>query len=119
MVSLSTPKSRWPDAHGGNSKNCTKHQVRCDYMDNSAALDEGKMVSQANLNWTPEIEKTIDTWRQTGHFPFPDLQIYPPIQSKNLSKTEARLLYHICQILNDLQSRRAIDLTLWAEPLIK
>jgi hypothetical protein len=88
-------------------------------MENTGAVDEGKMASQANLNWTPEIEKTVDLWRQTGQFPFPDLQIYPPIQSKNLSRTEARLLYHICQILNDLQGQRAIKLTIWAEPILK
>jgi hypothetical protein len=89
-------------------------------MDNPGAGDDSLRIStQANLLWTPDIEKTVDIWRQTGLFPFPDLGIYPPLQCKNLSKTELRLLYHICSILNEVQRSRTSKLTMWTELMPK
>ena len=102
------------------SRNCTKHQVRCDYMDSPTAGDNDlRMSHQANLLWTPEIEKTVQLWRTTGHFPFPELSIFPQPQWTTLSKTDLRLIYHLSSISNDLQVNRTTKLTIWTELMPK
>lgn len=90
-------------------------------MDNPAAADDSLRIStSANLLWTAEIEKAVDIWRQTGQFPFPsELGIYPPLQPKNLSKTELRLLYHVCSIMHEVQSSRTTKLTMWTDMMPK
>ncbi|KAF2665580.1 hypothetical protein BT63DRAFT_69012 [Microthyrium microscopicum] len=101
-------------------RNCTKHQVRCDYMDLPPVVDEGLRIStQTGLNWTSEIERAVEVWRQTDQFPFPELDIFPQPQVKTASRNEARLLYHVCSILNGLLSSRTAKLALWTNIMPK
>jgi hypothetical protein len=97
-------------------RNCTKHQVRCDYMDNPTPSDDGlRLPGQANLLWTPEIERNVDVWRQTGQFPFPDLQIAPQPQWQAFSRTDLRLVYHLASVCCEMQQSRTSKLTIWTE----
>ncbi|KAF1811830.1 hypothetical protein P152DRAFT_398471 [Eremomyces bilateralis CBS 781.70] len=98
-------------------RNCTKHQVRCDYMDSPTAPgDESpRYPPQANLLWTPEIERTIDSWRATGEFPFPELNVFPQPHWPSVSKTDLRLIYHVCSISSELQRNRTSKLTIWTD----
>jgi hypothetical protein len=106
--------------HNFCSKNCTKHQVRCDYNDSAASPEAPLKISTGGtLPWTPAIERAVDSWRQTGQTPFPDLDIYPPLQVKNLLRNEVRLLYHICSALNRVTSGRTAKLGLWTEQMPK
>jgi hypothetical protein len=99
------------------SRNCTKHQVRCDYMDSPAATGDeiARNPQQANLLWTPEIERSVDVWRQTGEFPFPELQRFPQPQWKNYNRTDLRLIHHLSSIANEMFRARTSKLTLWSE----
>ncbi|KAK8158007.1 hypothetical protein BKA80DRAFT_291393 [Phyllosticta citrichinensis] len=96
-------------------RNCTKHQVRCDYNDNpnSAAPDSPK-AQGPNLLWTPEIEATVDIWKETGEFPFPELGVYPQPQWMYYSKTELRLIHHLSSITTEMFRGRTSKLTIWA-----
>ncbi|KAF2104282.1 hypothetical protein NA57DRAFT_62917 [Rhizodiscina lignyota] len=102
-------------------RNCTKHQVRCDYMDSPTAAggDDGSLSLQANLLWTPEIEKTVETWRQTGEFPFPELNIFPQPQWSAFTRIDLRLLHHIAQICCEVNRNRTSKITLWTELMPK
>ncbi|KAH7407025.1 hypothetical protein DE146DRAFT_606989 [Phaeosphaeria sp. MPI-PUGE-AT-0046c] len=102
-------------------RNCTKHQVRCDYMDSPTALmpESPQSPQQPNLLWTPEIEVTIDIWRQTGEFPFPDLQVYPQPQWHALSRTDLRLIHHLSTISNEMFRNRTSKSTLWTDMMPK
>ncbi|KAF2271843.1 uncharacterized protein EI97DRAFT_240941 [Westerdykella ornata] len=102
-------------------RNCTKHQVRCDYMDSPAALipESPKSPQQPNLLWTAEINTTIELWRQTGEFPFPELRIYPLPQWSAYSKTELRLIHHLSSISNEMFRNRTSHLTIWTDMIPK
>ncbi|KAK8245227.1 hypothetical protein HDK77DRAFT_376253 [Phyllosticta capitalensis] len=97
-------------------RNCTKHQVRCDYNDSptSAAPDSPKGAQQPNLLWTPEIEATVDIWKATGEFPFPELGVYPQPQWTLYSKTDLRLIHHLSSITTEMFRGRTSKLTIWA-----
>lgn len=102
------------------SRNCTKHQVRCDYMDGPTPGDDSLRLSgQPNLLWTSEIDRNVELWRQTGQFPFPDLHVFPQPQWQTLSKTELRLIYHVASVCYEMQSSRTSQLTIWAETMPK
>ena len=102
------------------SKNCTKHQVRCDYNDNAGTPEETLRITTGGaLPWTSEIERAVDSWRQTGQSPFRDLPIYPPLQVKNLMRNEVRLLYHVCSALERVTSSGTSKLGLWTDLMPK
>ncbi|KAF1844220.1 uncharacterized protein K460DRAFT_369089 [Cucurbitaria berberidis CBS 394.84] len=102
-------------------RNCTKHQVRCDYMDSPAAMmpESPQSPQQPNLLWTPEIEATIEVWRQTGEFPFPELRVYPQPQWRALPKTDLRLIHHLSSISNEMFRNRTSKSTLWTDMMPK
>lgn len=104
-----------------SSRNCTKHQVRCDYMDGPQATggEEAFGVPQANLLWTPEIERAIELWQQTGELPFPDLQLYPQPQWSSLTKIDLRLIYNLAQICSESNRNRTTKVIIWTELMPK
>ena len=100
------------------SRNCTKHQVRCDYMDSPTAPSIEEIATQPqqpDLMWTPEIEQIVDTWQRTSQFPFPELHVYPRPHWSSYSRDDLRLLYHVSQISNDMIASKSSKLTLWIE----
>lgn len=104
-----------------NSRNCTKHQVRCDYMESmgSDTQSQGGSPEQLPLVFTPGTESRVDLWQQTGSFPYPDLNVYPPPSPQEHSKTELRLMHHLSSISNDLLLNNCNNLTLWTHKLPK
>jgi hypothetical protein len=111
-----------PHANLETSRNCTKHQVRCDYMDSPTAMmpdSPGHTPQQPNLLWTPEIETTIELWRQTGEFPFPELRVYPQPQWQALSTVDLRLIHHLSSISNEMFRNRTSRSTLWTDMMPK
>jgi hypothetical protein len=105
-----------------SSRNCTKHQVRCDYQDSPAALlppESPKSPQQPNLLWTAEIDATIEQWRQTGVWPFDHLSVYPQPQWRAFPKTDLRLVHHVATISNEMFSHRTSKLTLWTDMMPK
>ena len=103
------------------SRNCTKHQVRCDYMDSPTAMmpDSPQSPQQPNLLWTPEIEATIELWRQTGEFPFPELRVYPQPQWRVLTTVDLRLIHHLSSISSEMFRNRTSKSTLWTDMMPK
>ncbi|CAK4030053.1 related to UPC2 Regulatory involved in control of sterol uptake [Lecanosticta acicola] len=101
-------------------RNCTKHQVRCDYMETVGADAEGQSSpEQPSLVFTPGTESRIDLWQQTGSFPYPNLQVFPPPQTHEYSKNELRLIHHISSISNDLVVKGTTNLTIWTQKVSK
>ncbi|KAF2719716.1 hypothetical protein K431DRAFT_228141 [Polychaeton citri CBS 116435] len=101
-------------------RNCTKHQVRCDYMESYSSDNESQnSPEQAQLVMTPGTESRIDVWQQTGSFPYPDLQVYPPPQTQEYSRTELRLIHHLSTASNDLLLNGSSNLTLWTQKMPK
>ncbi|KAF7675552.1 c6 transcription factor protein [Alternaria burnsii] len=74
---------------------------------------------QPNLLWTPEIEATIELWRQTGEFPFPELRVYPQPQWRALTTVDLRLVHHLSSISNEMFRNRTSKSTLWTDMMPK
>lgn len=102
------------------SRNCTKHQVRCDYMENVGSDAEGRSSpEQTPLSFSPDTESRIDLWQQTGSFPYPALQVFPPPQTHEYSKNDLRLIHHLSAISNDLMLKGTTNLTIWTQKVPK
>lgn len=102
-------------------RNCTKHQVRCDYMENMGSDMQSQSGSpeQSSLVFTPESERRVDLWQQTGSFPYSDLNVFPLPSTQEYSKTDLQLIHHLSSISNDLLLNNSNELTLWTHKLPK
>jgi hypothetical protein len=102
------------------SRNCTKHQVKCDYMENVGSDSEGQQSpEQAAVMLTPNSENRVDLWQQSGNYPFPDLQVFPPPHAHEYSKNDLRLIHHLSTISNDLLLKGSTSLTMWSQKMPK
>ncbi|KAI9711227.1 MAG: hypothetical protein M1820_002214 [Bogoriella megaspora] len=68
-----------------------------------------------DLLWTPEIERDIAIWQQTGQFPFPELQVLSQLHWASFPRDDLRLLYHISQVSRDLMASKSSNLSIWTE----
>lgn len=81
----------------------------------TAAVGEDLNIHSSNLLWTPEIEKTIENWRQTGEFPFPELPLFLKPEWNLLSKVDLRLVHHVMQICCEVNRSRTSKVTIWTD----
>ena len=97
------------------SRNCTKHNCRCDYMDMPAAGEEPSPGTRPpDLMITPEMQTTLDNWRITGDSPFPELKVPDRSFWTRFSSIDLRLIYHITALSVDLHRRGYAGCTAWA-----
>lgn len=101
-----------------SSRNCTKHQVRCDYMENVGSDTESySSPEQPSIAFSPATESRIDLWQQTGNFPYPNLRVFPPPPTLEYSKDDLRLIHHLSSTSHDLMLKGTTDLTVWTAKL--
>lgn len=96
------------------SKNCTKHNCRCDYMDQPPLEDESATSPTLELLMNPQIIDQLTHWRTTGQAPFPELG--PPSQAywDQFSIVDHRLLHHIAGLSHEMRRQGYSDFTIWA-----
>ncbi|KAI9735387.1 MAG: hypothetical protein M1818_006582 [Claussenomyces sp. TS43310] len=94
-------------------KNCTKHNVRCPYMDMPALDERAPSPDRPDLLWTPEIEAEVERWQKTGEFPFPGLYIFPAPAPQFFAVEELRLIHHVASISMELSRHDAGNFTIW------
>lgn len=99
------------------SRNCTKHNCRCDYMDNPPAGEVAKTPEGPNLLWTPAIEHEVKTWQATGIFPFVQIKLQSCGHFRDLSLIDLRLIHHLSSIYRDMQPANLGNCTLWIEEI--
>ena len=101
------------------SRNCTKHNCRCDYMDTPAASDEssGRGSRPPELTMSPEIEREIELWRITGDPPFPELRLSSREYWLRFSTVDLRLVHHIAGLSIDMHQRGYAACTVWAQKM--
>ena len=98
------------------SKNCTKHNVRCDYND-QIAQEELLGGPSSNMVYSPAPEQEIDQWVATGVFPFPELDVQNTSQFSHFGRTDLRLLHHLCNAYRMLTSVRMVHTAPWLNQL--
>lgn len=102
------------------SRNCTKHHVRCDYMESMGSDTESQhSPEQHTVVLSPNSEDRVESWQQTGAYPYPDLHVYPSPQAQEYSRNELRLIHHLSSISNDLLLRGTTNLTIWTQKMPK
>lgn len=100
------------------SRNCTKHNCRCDYMDQPPTADESERSPRApDLQMTPEIEREVDVWRMTGEPPFPELRMTSKSYWHRFSPVDLRLIHHIAGLSIDMHQRGYSGCTPWAQKM--
>jgi len=103
---------------GLGSRNCTKHNCRCDYMDMPAASDEpSRSPRPPDLLVTPDIERELDSWRMTGEPPFPELRLSSRTYWDRFSNVDLRLIHHIAGLSIDMHQRGYSRCTVWAQKM--
>lgn len=100
-----------------DSKNCTKHNCRCDYMDHPPLEEAPRVLEEPNLLWTSRIESEIETWRRTGVFPFPEMDLQSSQQFRGLSPIDLRLIHHLSSIYRDMRLADFVHCTLWVQQI--
>jgi len=96
-----------------HSGNCTKHNVRCDYMDQPEAEESQQILANSDLRMTPQIERDIQLWRETGVYPFPSLGVTAQPTLTQYSNTDLRLIHHISSIADQMQNAEAQQRSVW------
>lgn len=118
VVEVSHVRDPWADVE--HSQNCTRHNCRCDYMDRPPPAEEPSGASTGpNLLWTPQIERDIELWQQTGVFPFRELGLQSFDQFRKLNAVDLRLIHHLSSTYRDMQSIDFVHCTLWANEIPK
>lgn len=100
-----------------DSRNCTKHNCRCDYMDSPPAEEPPKSPKGPNLLWTPRIEHEVEVWQRTGVFPFFDLNLQSSGHFIGLTSIDLRLIHHLSTIYQDMKRVNFGGCTLWIEEI--
>lgn len=97
------------------SRNCTKHNCRCDYMDQPAAGEEPlKGSAPPDLLMSAELQASLDQWRITGECPISELRTTAPEYWMHFSTIDLRLIHHVATLSIDLQNRGYAQCTSWA-----
>ena len=94
------------------SRNCTKHQVQCDYVDGSPDAADLRAPSPipSNDRLSPFSEDISEVWQPPVELPFDIIGVMPPQQSP----TEMQFIDNLTSTFQSLTSRGVCDLTLWA-----
>ena len=74
---------------------------------------------QPTVALTPGTERRVEQWHQTGSFPYPDLEVFPPPPAHEYSKNELRLIHHLSAISSDLLLKGSTSLTIWTQKMPK
>ncbi|KAL2053164.1 hypothetical protein ABVK25_006489 [Lepraria finkii] len=117
MVRSSRLSLAWPTTNTSNSKNCTKHNSRCDYMDNPPSEDAPRSPKEPNLQWTPKVEAEIAQWQQRGVLPFPDMNLQSFQHLRGFPVNDLRLIHHILEIHRDMRLADFVQCTSWVEQI--
>lgn len=100
------------------SKNCTKHNVLCDYAEAPPPPEDSTNDrKQANLLMTPKIELELDAWRRSGVFPFQEMQLHYTQHFCNLTSVDMRLVHHVSSIYRDMRLADFVECTFWVQEI--
>lgn len=81
--------------------------------------EEQSSPDQPSILLTPGSENRVDRWQQTGGFPYPELQVFPPPPTQEYSKNDLRLIHHLSSISNEFMIKGTSNLTAWTQKMPK
>ena len=101
--------SSWLTVDG--SRNCTKHQVRCDYKDSELHEDRLNSVIPSVTSPT-EVDAIISQWQRTGVASMGDLSIDLRDHASDDRSDDLQMVYHI---LHAGQTAESGKYTVWTD----
>jgi hypothetical protein len=78
-------------------------------------MDGGMVEGNPDLHMTPQIQRELDTWRETGVYPFPSLGVDSQPSPSRYSPTDLRLIHHISSVATQMQAAEAGHSATWTK----
>ena len=94
------------------SRNCTKHQVRCDYMDATPSDSETPDPASPERS-LGRLSPRTDEPQPSDALTYQDFNIDLDAQSRDLPSTEMQFLHQVSSLTNSLTAKGVDGLTLW------
>lgn len=82
-------------------------------MDQPEAEASQQNLGNPDLRMTPQIERDIRLWRETGVYPFPSLGVTEQPTLTQYSNTDLRLIHHISSIAAQMQNAEEQQHSVW------
>jgi hypothetical protein len=119
--SVAYPSTSCPDLWHIISHNCTKHKVRCDYLEKTGSeiRIQNEESEQACSKLTFDWESQVQLWQSTGNPLNPGLNAFSLSLTYEYSVTDLWLLHHLSSTCDDLRLSNSDNLTLWTHELPK
>lgn len=77
---------------------------------------DGSMVKGTpDLNMSPQIQRELDDWRETGVYPFPSLGVDNQPSPSRYSQTDLRLIHHISSVAAQMQAAEPSNSAIWTK----
>ncbi|KAI9852499.1 MAG: hypothetical protein M1838_000593 [Thelocarpon superellum] len=87
-------------------------------MDTPPSGEAGsKTPPQADLLWSAQAEQEVESWRNTGIFPIPEVAFCSQIPTKDLSTTDLRLIHHVVSLSHQTLFSDTSKWTLWTQQM--
>lgn len=87
------------------SRNCTRHQVRCDYLDVPSSDEGADDAMIPGLPYSPEVDGVLSQWIQSGEAALGNFRINLRAQGPRYTVRDLRFLYHEMVLAQSYQSR--------------
>ena len=78
-------------------------------------MDGSAVEGNPDLMMTPQIERELTTWKETGVFPFPDLALDKQPVPGMYSITDLRLIHHISSVASRMQATEPNNSAIWTK----
>lgn len=83
-------------------------------MENLPAESESHpSPEQTSIPSSLEIDQSINTWLQTGNFPYPELQVFPAPQPQSYGRNDLQLIMHLSSIARSLLLNGTSEINVW------
>lgn len=104
-----------------SSRNCSKHQVRCDYMDTQGGAESSSSstsIPSSDIFWSADVEIVLDRWQKAGYCSLGDNMYSLQSSGYIFSKSDLHLVYQALWSSGS-NSLRPSDYTVWTSKMPK
>lgn len=78
-------------------------------------MDGSLVEGHPDLKMTPQIQRELDNWRETGVYPFPSLGVVKHPSPSRYTATDLRLIHHISSVASQMQAAELSNSAIWTK----
>lgn len=104
-----------------SSRNCSKHQVRCDYMDTQGGTESSSSappVTSPDMYWSADVDVVLEQWQKAGYCSLGDNMYSLQSSGYIFSKSDLHLIHQALWSSGPNTSRPS-DYTVWTSKMPK